>query len=158
MNLLQTLTLVTALVAGTMVGNELAVAAFFHPTLYRLTDDAHARAAKVLAASLGSVMPFWYALTLVLLSVLAWQMHSLNGFAFRAVCSAAFVMAVVIVFTIVYLVPINNRISTLNVEALPDGWKADRAKWDAGHRVRCAALVIVFALLLTSVVVLLPHV
>jgi hypothetical protein len=36
---------VTAAVAGTMVGNEFAVAAFIHPQLHRLDDRAHAQIA-----------------------------------------------------------------------------------------------------------------
>jgi hypothetical protein len=53
-------------VAGTMVGNELAVAMFFHPRISRLDDTTHVRAAQTLAQALGRVMPFWYALNLVL--------------------------------------------------------------------------------------------
>ena len=40
-------------VAGTMTGNEIAVAVFFHPRISRLEDAVHARAAQTLASALG---------------------------------------------------------------------------------------------------------
>jgi hypothetical protein len=48
-----------------MAGNEFAVAVFFHPRISRLDDAVHVRAAGTLASSLGAVMPFWYALSLL---------------------------------------------------------------------------------------------
>lgn len=58
-------------ITGLLVGVELAVAVFFHPLIARLPDDAF-RAARVGAArSLGTTMPFWYALSLLLLVALA---------------------------------------------------------------------------------------
>ncbi|HEY0789427.1 MAG TPA: hypothetical protein VGD78_00050, partial [Chthoniobacterales bacterium] len=48
----------TLVVAGTMVGNELAVAVFFHPRISALDDATHVRAAQTLAQALGRVMPF----------------------------------------------------------------------------------------------------
>lgn len=41
-------------VAGILVGNEIAVAAFIHPQLYRMSGKVHAQAASVLASALGS--------------------------------------------------------------------------------------------------------
>src|SRR5438552_16632303 len=53
-------------VAGTMTGNEIAVAVFFHPRMSRLEHAVHARAAQTLASALGAVMPLWYGLTFLL--------------------------------------------------------------------------------------------
>jgi hypothetical protein len=53
-------------VTGTMTGNEIAVAVFFHPRISRLEDPVHARAARTLARGLGAVMPFWYGLAFLL--------------------------------------------------------------------------------------------
>lgn len=157
MDLLHLLAVVTTLVTGLMAGNELAVIAFFHPALYGLPDEAHVRSAKEFAIRLGKAMPFWYALTLILLGVLAWQLSGVNRFAFGMVCAAAVLMAIVIVFTIACMVPINNRIGALNVEALPEGWKSDRRKWDEAHLIRVVALVLVFALLVFGLVSLIPQ-
>lgn len=43
-----------------MVGNELAVSVFVHPSLNRLDDTTHAPVAQSLARIYGKVMPFWY--------------------------------------------------------------------------------------------------
>ncbi len=60
------LEIAAVVVAGTMTGNEIAVAVFFHPRISRLEDTVHVRAAQTLASALGTVMPFWYALTFAL--------------------------------------------------------------------------------------------
>ena len=59
------LNVVAIIVAGLMVGNELAIAVFVHPTLDRLPDDVHLPAASALARVLGRFMPFWYILSLL---------------------------------------------------------------------------------------------
>jgi len=63
---IHTLETIAIVVAGTMTGNELAVAAFVHPRLSRLDDAVHVRAVQALAIALGAAMPFWYALTFLL--------------------------------------------------------------------------------------------
>jgi hypothetical protein len=50
--------------SGLLVGNEQAVAAFIHPVLYSISDEAHVRVAKPLVRRLGRSMLFWYALSL----------------------------------------------------------------------------------------------
>ncbi len=62
----EVLGVVAIIVAGLMVGTELAIAAFVHPTLEKLTDDVHLPAASALARVLGAVMPVWYPLVFVL--------------------------------------------------------------------------------------------
>jgi hypothetical protein len=59
--------ILAATVTATMAGNELAVAAFFHPQINCLPDPVHAQAASLLARILGKIMPLWYALALVLM-------------------------------------------------------------------------------------------
>ena len=63
---IQALEIAAIAVAGTMTGNEIAVAVFVHPRISRLEDEAHVKAAQTLASGLGAAMPFWYALTLLL--------------------------------------------------------------------------------------------
>src|SRR6266545_5325912 len=62
-------------VAGTMTGNEIAVAVFFHPRISRLEDAVHVQAAQTLAVGLGAAMPFWYALTLLLTLAVTFLAH-----------------------------------------------------------------------------------
>src|SRR5206468_12246078 len=63
---IQDLEIAAIVVAGTMTGNEIAVAVFVHPRLSRLDDAVHVRAVLTLAIGLGAAMPFWYALTCLL--------------------------------------------------------------------------------------------
>ena len=46
------------IVAGLMVGSELAIAAFVHPTLDRLPDNVHLPVASALARVLGDSCRF----------------------------------------------------------------------------------------------------
>src|SRR5260370_38863430 len=57
---------VVIIVGGLMGGNELAIAAFVHPTLDRLPDAVHLPAASALARVLGRFMAFWYILVFLL--------------------------------------------------------------------------------------------
>lgn len=140
----QSLEIMTTLCAGLLVGNELSVAAFFHPMLTRLPDMVHAPAAKALAHLLGRVMPFWYALVLILTATEA-LLHrpSLQtpGLFFSL---SSGLWALSIVYTIVGPVPINNRIASWNLDRLPENWQHDRKRWDQLHRFRVALLLIAF--------------
>ena len=53
-------------VLGGLIGSELCVALFVHPTLYQVADESHLRVAQPLARLLGLIMPFWYCAALVL--------------------------------------------------------------------------------------------
>jgi hypothetical protein len=134
---------ITTVVAGFMVGNELAVSAFVHPQLCQLEDQCHAASAKSLARIYGSIMPFWYALTLVLTIAIAFILHQ-NRTALLSATIAAIIWSLMILFTIARLVPINNQVGQLNLEKLPDGWKDFRKRWDRLHAIRVSFLVIAF--------------
>jgi len=56
--MMEYLNVVAIIVAGLMVGSELAIAAFVHPTLDRLPDNVHLPVASALARVLGRSMPF----------------------------------------------------------------------------------------------------
>ena len=66
MHLLDTITIA---LAGLMVGNELAVAAFFNPAVWQLECTPQAQALSLLAGSLGRLMPVWYGFCLALLAL-----------------------------------------------------------------------------------------
>jgi uncharacterized membrane protein len=65
--------------------------------------------------------------------------------------TATLIWAGVIVFTIARLVPINNRIASLNTAPAP-GWKQDHKKWDSLHRIRILLLAIAVLALTYSLV------
>lgn len=134
-------------VTGLLVGVELAVAVFFHPLIARLPDDAFRTARGGAGRTLGTTMPFWYAIVLLLLVSLAIQER---GAPRDWLCGiAAGLMAVVVLLTVALLVPINNRIAKW-----PSTGGLSRelaARWDRRHRVRVVLLLAVFVLLALAV-------
>ena len=90
------LDLITILLTSMLAGNELAVSWFFNPAIWQLDERPQATALSLLARSLGKLMPFWYSLCFVLLSVEAYlRRHS---------PSHIFVLAAVVIWlaTILY--------------------------------------------------------
>jgi anthrone oxygenase-like protein len=131
---------ITITFTGLMVGNELAVSAFFNPAIWQLESTPQAQGLSILAGSLGRVMPVWYGLCLALLALESF-LHRYQA-ALVPLLMATLIWAGVIVFTIGMLVPINNRIASLNMAAPTPGWKHDHQKWDSLHRVRILLLVV----------------
>jgi uncharacterized membrane protein len=140
----------TATVTGLMVGNELAVAAFVHPQLHRLSHSVHAQTASSLASVLGKAMPVWYGLALVLILGAAFEHRPVRSGAGLFILLATVLWVATIVFTITTLVPINKRIATMNPERPYDCWLQDRTRWDQLHQTRVALLIMAFILLLTG--------
>jgi uncharacterized membrane protein len=140
-------------VAGTMTGNEIAVAVFFHPRISRLPDSVHAPAAQTLARALGAAMPYWYALTFLLSVAVTFLAHTTwNGSRWLALASAALV-ACTIIYSVVLAVPINNQVARWQPDSLPANWRQLRGRWDTLHQIRVVVLVVALILLVTSCVV-----
>ena len=140
----------TAAVTGLLAGNEFAVAAFVHPQLHKLDQNAHTKTAAALASVLGKAMPIWYGVALVLIFGAAFEHRPLSSGPGLFILLAAVLWAATIVFTITMLVPINNRIAKMNPEHPYDCWLQDRSRWDQLHQVRVALLIMAFVLLLTG--------
>ena len=144
------LELAAIMVAGTMVGNELAVAVFFHPRISALDDATHLRAAQTLAAALGRAMPFWYALTLLLSGAVTFFARP-NGTPGHGLALAATgLFAATIVYTLLLLVPINNQVAALQPSSPPANWRELRRRWDGLHAVRVGVLLLAFVLMVAS--------
>ncbi len=144
------LELAAIVVAGTMVGNELAVAVFFHPRISALDDATHVRAAQALAAALGRAMPFWYALTLLLSGAVAFSARPAGTPGHGLALVAAGLFAAMIVYTVLLPVPINNQVARWQPESLPANWRELRRRWDALHAVRVGVLLAALVLLVAS--------
>ncbi len=147
MQLLDTLTIT---LAGLMVGNELGLSAFFNPAVYQLETGPQAQGLSLLARSLGRVMPVWYGICLALL-VLETFLHRHQD-ALVLLLTATLIWAAAIVFSISMLVPINNRIASLDEAAPTPGWKSDHKKWESLHRVRVALLLVALLVLTYALV------
>jgi hypothetical protein len=135
---MHTLDTVTITFAGLMVGSELAVSAFVNPVVWQLESGPQAQGLSSLARSLGRVMPVWYGLCLALLALESF-LHRHQA-ALVPLITATLIWAGVVVFSIAMLVPINNRIASLNAAAPAPDWKRDHKKWDSLHRVRIVLL------------------
>ena len=150
--MLEILNAITIVFTGLLVGNELAIAAFIHPTLNRLPDEVHLSASSALARLLGKVMPFWYVLVFLLASTVTWgRWHQSNRLPVWIVASAM-LWVLAIVYSLIVEVPINNRVASWTTVNPPSDWKTLRNKWDLHHRWRVLLLVVSFAFLTLGVV------
>ena len=95
-------------------------------------------------------MPVWYGLCLALLALESF-LHRHQA-ALAALLTATLIWAGVVIFSITALVPINNRIASLNMTALTPGWKQQHKKWDSLHRIRILLLAAAFVALTDALV------
>ena len=146
---MRVLDIIAILSIGLMIGVEFTVSAFINPTVRKLDDEPQARTLSLFAAQLGFVMPFWYALGLLLL--IAETILRRHTAAFTPLAAAASLWTFVILFTLAVLVPINNRIARLQTAALPADWQQAHRRWDNLHRLRIALLVLAFVLALNAI-------
>jgi hypothetical protein len=102
--------LIAVLVTVLLTGSELAIGVFVHPVLSKLQDAAHAEAVKPLARLFGRVMPFWYAAALLLV-VVSLLTRASGSWSWWACLSSAALLAVTVPFSLICLVPINNRVA-----------------------------------------------
>src|SRR6202051_1937182 len=124
--MMEYLNVVAIIVAGLMVGCELAIAAFVHPTLDRMADDVHLPAASALARVLGRFMPFWYILVFLLtFAKVLIQWHQ-SGRLPIWIATSAVLWMLACLYSVTALVPINTRIKSTQ----PSDWKKYRSSWD----------------------------
>ncbi len=148
--MLEVLSVVAIIVTGLMVGTELSIAAFVHPTLDKLPDDVHQPAASALARVLGTVMPVWYPFVFVLIlaeAIFAWRQSGHLPIWFA---TSAILWMLASVFSLTSLVPINARIASWEKSAPPADWKTYRSLWDRRHRWRVVLLTLAFAFLIVG--------
>jgi len=147
---MEVLNVITIIVAGLMVGSELAIAAFVHPALDRLPDAAHLPAASALARALGRFMPFWYILVFLLtLAEVLIEWHE-SGRLPIWTATSAILWALASGYSITMLVPINNRIASSENAGAPADWKTFRSRWDLLHRWRVVLLTIALTFLVVG--------
>lgn len=146
------LILLTLLSAALLVGNEFTVGAFINPAFGRLPEQPQAYAARESARVFGRVMPFWMAANLLLNILLVFPVADRHSASWWFYLTAAVLFALVIVFSVVFPVPINNRIATWNPEDLPNDWCELRRRWDKFHHARIVLLLSALACLIWGTV------
>ena len=65
------------------------------------------------------------------------------------VCAVIF-WIIIIVFSVIGPVPINNRVKAWDIARLPDDWEAQRRRWDALNAIRVILIGLAFVALLLS--------
>jgi uncharacterized membrane protein len=143
------LDMITIVCIGLMIGTEFTVSVFINPVLGKLDNAAQLNAIRIFAGKLGAAMPFWYALSLVLLIIEATLRHSETGFGL--LLASAGIWTAVILTTVLFLVPINNRLARLTPNAVVDQALREHKRWDSLHRVRIAVLGIAMICFLIAI-------
>ena len=130
---------VTLVCVGLLAGVELAVSLVVNPVLERQELLVEARLVQTFARQLGRAMPVWYGLSLLLLVAATILGRNTAGFAFLV--AASVIWTLVIVLTLLFLVPANNRLARLDPRAWSEATRRLHRTWDRRHRARIAALV-----------------
>jgi hypothetical protein len=148
--MLETILLVAA---GTLVGNEICIAAFIHPIFYKLPDECHLRAAQPVAKLLGTVMPFWYIAVVALTAAECYFSRDGNPVALHLLEAADGIFVASIIFTLLGPVPTNNQIARIVPEQPPQNWLELRKRWDKLHAIRVVTILIALVLLTAGIVI-----
>jgi uncharacterized membrane protein len=136
--MLRLLDIVTTGSIGLLIGTELAVSVFINPILWRLDNAAQMSAIRMFAKRLGGAMPFWYSASLLLLiAETTLRRHEAN---MGLLMTASAIWAAVIVVTLLFLVPINNRLAQIGAKSVAAVAQQQHKQWDMMHRYRVAAL------------------
>lgn len=142
------LEVVTTVVVGLMVGVEFSVAFTMNRILDALPEDSaqlgHAHGGRML----GALMPFWYIGSLVLSAI--WAVAGWHHQGTGLVVSAAGLLIVSVVMSVLLLVPINNRNKTWTTDNRPADWKQQLHRWQRYHYVRVAVIVAAFTSLVAA--------
>lgn len=135
MNLLNAATI---LCIGLLIGVELAVSAIVNPIVWKLDLAAQATAVRLFARRLGAAMPVWYiASLLLLLSETIIHRHE-SIVVLLGIATA--IWGTVIALTLLFLVPINNRLARMDADGLKESAQREHRRWDSRHRVRVFVL------------------
>ena len=133
-----------------ILGNEFSVGFLIHPSLARVDHRAFLPAIQVFARFFGKIMPIWMAGTLLLHLLLLWLTWQWPADHTVLLISAVFLWIIVIVFSVIGPVPINDRVKGWDVAQLPDDWETYRRRWDKLNAIRVGLIGIAFLALLLS--------
>ncbi|WP_036487599.1 DUF1772 domain-containing protein [Myxosarcina sp. GI1] len=144
---MQLVLLVLLLNSALLTGNEFAVSTFIHPSLSADNHRSNLPTIQHFAKLYGRVMPFWMGMTTglhTLVSAIAW-------FYFKSVFpwlfATASIWAIVILYSLIFPVPLNNRVKEWDITELPLDWEQTRSKWDLYNWIRVIFLILAFILL-----------
>ena len=148
--MVELLFVILILSTAALLGTEFSGGVFIHPVLVRRDHERFLAVIQVFAALFGKVMHFWMVATLVL--------HlALLGFSWRwpaastvFLAAATLLWVVIIIFSVVGPVPINNRVKAWDLHQLPADWREQRRRWDRLNATRVILIALAFVALVLS--------
>ncbi|MFB6601402.1 anthrone oxygenase family protein [Streptomyces noursei] len=146
--MLTALQVITTVSVGLMVGVEFSVAFVMNRIFNALPEDSDQLARSHGGRMLGAVMPVWYISSLILTAV--WAIAGWHHEGTGLVVTAAGLLIVSVIMSLLLLVPINNQGKTWTPENRPADWKEQMNRWDRYHYVRVAVIIAAFTLLVTA--------
>lgn len=149
MPILDIVTIVSIVSIGLLIGTEFAVSVFINPTLQRLDERSRAQAIQMFATRLGKAMPFWYVADFVFILNLIWFHRHQPSQSLLIVAGA--IWAAVILTTILFLVPINNRMMRLDPDSFTQTQQREHRRWTTLHHLRVLALCVAMFCLLIAI-------
>jgi hypothetical protein len=133
-----------------LLGNEFSIGFFIHPSLTRAGHQAFLPAIQVFAQFFGRIMPVWMPATLLLHLTLLWLTWRWPANQTIYLIGANILWVVIILFSVVGPVPINNRVKAWDISDLPKDWEMQRLRWDRLNAVRVLLIVLAFGALLAA--------
>jgi hypothetical protein len=133
-----------------LLGNEFSIGFFIHPSLTRAGHKAFLPAIQVFARFFGKIMPIWMAGTLLLHLLLLWLTQRWPAKHTIYLACASFLWIIIILFSVVGPVPINNRVKAWDPDQPPKDWEIQRRRWDKLNAVRVLLIAVAFATLLAA--------
>ncbi|MFH8282708.1 anthrone oxygenase family protein [Streptomyces antibioticus] len=146
--MLTALEVFTTVTVGLMVGVEFSVAFVMNRIFNALPEDAGQLARAHGGRMLGALMPFWYTGSLILSAL--WAIAGRDHPGTAPVITAAALLTVSVIMSLLLLVPINNRSKTWTPENRPTDWKEQMNRWDRYHYARVTVIIAAFTLLATA--------
>jgi len=95
-------------------------------------------------------MPFWMAGTALLHLVLLVVMWNWPAISTVLLLVATLLWLIIIIFSVVGPVPINNRVKAWDIRNLPPDWREQRRRWDQLNAIRVVTIAAAFVALTGS--------
>ncbi|MGW0539339.1 anthrone oxygenase family protein [Streptomyces griseoincarnatus] len=145
--MLGTLEVATVVLVGLMVGVEFSVVFVMNRVIDALPEDSAQQAHAHGGRMLGAVMPVWYIGSLVLVAVWAVAGRHDPDPGTSLLVTAAALLVLSVIMSLLLLVPINNRNKSWTPENRPADWREQLDRWARYHYGRLALITAAFILL-----------
>jgi Domain of unknown function (DUF1772) len=142
--------LILVVSTGTILGNEFSIGFLIHPALSRTDDERFLPAIQVFAKLFGKIMPFWITGTALLHLVLLVVLWNWPAISTVLLLVATLLWLIIIIFSLVGPVPINNRVKAWDIRSLPPDWREQRRRWDQLNAIRVVIIAAAFVALIGS--------